>query len=234
MRNLTGPKIIAVAAILASITILTATILLVMSDHASPAPPVSQTSNPDATATSALPVDLAATATQDAIATIAAFKQKLAATFVIEMTTSPISPGIPPAEKIFDAQGPTQKAMLGLGLMVQNIWAGTIDGRDVRVYAGALTGQPDEGGIMAWDDDQHGGRQLFRVPGKHGAVKILAENNFRITLTSADNAIFYFDVLGLEFVDALGKPLPTASAPSTYTPVPVMQPPYPQPTTYPN
>jgi hypothetical protein len=229
MTKLANPKIVAIGAIIVGIATLAAIILLTTLGRGYPARLASQTSNPDATATSILPVDLAATATQDAIATIVAFKKELATTFVIEMTTSPIPTGIPPAEKIFDAQGPTQKAMRGLGLMVQNVWAGTVNGRDVAVYAGALTAQPDEGGILVWDDDQHGGRQLFRVPGKHGVVKILAENNLRITLASADNAIFYFDVLGLEFVDVLGQPVPTAPVPPTYTPVRVIY-----PTPYPN
>jgi hypothetical protein len=168
-------------------------------------------------------------ATQNAIATIGALKRLEATAWIIKMTTSPIPVGIPPGQRIFDAQGPTQKAMRGLGLIVQNIWTGNINDRTVSVYAGAQTANPDDGGLIVWDDDQHGGRHLFSVPGKHGAVKIVAEKNGRLTLASADQGLFYFDVPGLRFVNSLAEVIPTMdyslqvtpSVPGVLTPTPI-------------
>jgi hypothetical protein len=185
-------------------------------------PTIAQLSAPPATAILAPTLDLPATTTQNAIATISAAKQQGAATFVVKMTTSPIATGIPGPTGISEVNEPTRLLLAREGLTVQNGWGGYINGHAVSVWAGTTTTNPDEGVIeVMWVGPQQTLRQRFTISGQHGWLKISAEQNNRLTLASADKATYYFDVPGLRVASSLAEIVPTvdfslmATAPAT-------------------
>ncbi len=167
----------------------------------------------------------------------AAKKAASVATLSIMLTTSPF-PTFPPTPTPYalGIVSDEETRALGylLGLVAQNAWVGVINGTAIVVWAGAPVDTPDEGAILVrWT--VHGQILLQRVvlPGKHGAAKITADQNNRLTLASADKTTFYYDVPGLSLVNSLTESVPTvdfsamatatAGAPAS-TPVPTAYP----------
>jgi hypothetical protein len=100
-----------------------------------------------------------------------------------------------------------------------NGWDGYLNGISVVIYAGSETEEEEQGAIVI----------LLRLPNrffsekvltptKHGGVRVVAEQNNRLTLLAADGEIFYFDVPARRFVASLTEIVPTATPPPTYTP----------------
>lgn len=155
---------------------------------------------------------------QDSVAT----KMASVATLEVQLTTSPF-PTFPPtptphafgiiSDEYAKAQG------YALGIVVQNAWVGVINGNSVAIWVGTAVDAPDEDVILVrWSLPKQTLQQRFALPGKHDSLKIVAEQNNRLTLTSADKATFYFDVPGLRVVDSLTESVPTADLSQIVTP----------------
>jgi hypothetical protein len=125
-----------------------------------------------------------------------------------------------------------------MGLDAQNAWFGVLDGRPVSVYAGALSGVPEQGAIYIFVEFPTGGvNEQILTPTQHGGVRVVGEHNNRLTLVSADGTTYYFDIPTLGFVSSLTAIAPSATPsptsvpyipPPTSTPVPTFIP-YPTP-----
>jgi hypothetical protein len=115
-----------------------------------------------------------------------------------------------------------------LGLDAQNAWFGVLDGRPISVYAGALSGVPEQGAIYIFVEFPTGGvNEQILTPTQHGGVRVVGEHNNRLKLVSTDGTTYYFDIPTLGFVSSL-----TAIAPSA-TPSPTSVPYIPPPTSTP-
>jgi hypothetical protein len=73
--------------------------------------------------------------------------------------------------------------------------------------------------------------EAFPTAAKHGALRLTAEQNNRLTAVAADGAIYYFDVPARRYVASLDEVVPTATAYPTVTP-PVPPLPIPTPTAF--
>lgn len=155
-----------------------------------------------------------ATQTQEALATILAFKQSVATT----------AAAYPPVTPIIDPTGIYDNEMVKagggkLGLAVQNAWFGIVNGNLVWIYAGAYGSDPDQGIAQVLITFPYRNfDQSFPTTEKRGALRVVSEQNNRLTLVSADGSTFYFDVPGLTYVSSPTEIVPTASPPPTYTP----------------
>jgi hypothetical protein len=117
------------------------------------------------------------------------------------------------------------------GLKVVNGFGATVDGNDVGIWAGSLFSDSRQGFIQVlWIYPYRSYQTLILTPAKHGALRITAERNNRLTLSAADGTVLYFDIPGLRFVPSLTAAVSTVTPPPTYTPVPVYSP---RPTGYP-
>jgi hypothetical protein len=105
-----------------------------------------------------------------------------------------------------------------MGLDAQNAWFGLLDGRPVSVHAGALLGDSSQGAIYILGGRGVNGQIL--TPTKHGGVRVVSEQNNRLTLVSTDGTTYYFDVPAGRFVDSLTEVVPSATPPFTFTPLP--------------
>jgi hypothetical protein len=125
-----------------------------------------------------------------------------------------------------------------LDLNALNAWGGYLNGNTVVIYAGSWHGDPEQGAIVIlitlpyrfYDE------RIF-TPTKHGSVRVVAEQNNRLTLVAADGEVFYFDIPARLFVASLNEVVLTATPPpsltspayTTATPAPTYNP-YPLPT----
>lgn len=108
-----------------------------------------------------------------------------------------------------------------LGFNIKNGWRRDINGYPARVAAGALTSDPQQGIILAsWDLPGAANAGVYETPNKVGAVQIVAEENYRLTLQAEDGTIFYFDVPAQRFVTSLTEVAPTVTPRPSSTPVP--------------
>jgi hypothetical protein len=108
-----------------------------------------------------------------------------------------------------------------MGLDAQNAWFGLLDGRPVSVYAGALLEVPEQGAIYIFVElPGRGVNELIQTPTEHGGVRVVSEQNNRLTLVSTDGTTYYYDVAARRFVDSLNEVVPSATPPNTYTPLP--------------
>jgi hypothetical protein len=105
-----------------------------------------------------------------------------------------------------------------LGLDALNAWFGLIDGNRISLWAGSLGWDPDQGAIHIMVFGQRVSEK-FLTPTRHGGVRVVSEQNNRLTLQAADGETFYFDVPALQFVASLTEVVPTATPLPTYTPV---------------
>ena len=72
----------------------------------------------------------------------------------------------------------------------------------------------------------------FPTPTKHGGVRVVGEQDNRLTLASTDGTTYYFDIPSLSYVSSLTVFAPSITPPPTRTPVPpnyVAETPYPAP-----
>jgi hypothetical protein len=117
------------------------------------------------------------------------------------------------------------------GLDAQNAWFGLVDGNKVSIYAGALLDDPNQGALYLWMhiSSTDGILELILTPSKHGGVRVMSEQNHRLTLVSTDGTTYYFDVPARQFVASPDEVVPTATPPPTFTPYPppILHTPYP-------
>jgi hypothetical protein len=112
-----------------------------------------------------------------------------------------------------------------LGLDTQNVWVGLVDGNEADVTAGALLDDPEQGAIYLVVSIPRGGvMEQILTPTKHGAVRVVSEQNNRLTLVSTDGTTYYFDVPARRFVNSLTEVVPSATPPATETPLPTPPP----------
>jgi hypothetical protein len=126
-----------------------------------------------------------------------------------------------------------QASGLKIGMDAQNSWFGFVGGNSTTVYAGALLDQPDQGVVhLFMNFPTRGFEEQILTPTKHGGVRVVSEQNNRLTLVSTDGTTYYFDVPARRFVASLSEVVPSATPPPTYTPIPLPGTviPYPAPT----
>jgi hypothetical protein len=110
-----------------------------------------------------------------------------------------------------------------MGLDVQNAWFGVLDERPVSVYAGALSGVPEQGAIYIFVElPSRIVNEQILTPTQHGGVRVVSEQNNRLTLVSTDGTTYYYDVPARRFVDLLTEIVPSATPPFTFTPLPTL------------
>jgi hypothetical protein len=155
-------------------------------------------------------------------------KAVLYATF-LATTPSPTPPvTIPPTGTREDMYVKPSGEKLGLDAL--NAWAGIWDGKSVSVFAGALLDDPNQGAIFILI--HHVIADQFLTPTKHGGVRVVSEQNNRLTLVSTDGTTYYFDIPALSYVASPTVFAPSITPPPTRTPVPlnfVTSTPYPAP-----
>jgi hypothetical protein len=114
-----------------------------------------------------------------------------------------------------------------------NAWRGYQDGFSVGIYAGSLPDDSEQGAIVVISHQPYRlVEEKVLTPTKHGGVRVLAEQNNRLTLQAIDGEMYYFDVPARRFVDSLTEVVPTATliptntpyAPGQSTPIPEVYP----------
>lgn len=179
----------------------------------------------------ALTPDLAAT--QNSIATLIALKNAEGTKAIQDFTTTPQQTALPFATGIYP-RNQTAYQVQRKGLETENGWVGLIDGNKVSIWAGALVSDATQGALyILYEYPDRFADQLVLTTEKQGSLRIIAEVNNRLTLTSAQGATYYFDVPGLAFGSSLSEIIPTITPYPTYTPVAPL-PTVPLPTSYPN
>lgn len=180
--------------------------------------------------------DLAAT--QSFVATVGALKNADSTQAMIEFTTSPQPTQVPVATGIY-TDTRTAFQWRQFGIEVENAWVGSVGGRIVTVWAGALVSDPSQGVVQViYEYPGQPISPFFLTADKHGSVHVASEQNNRLVLISTDGTTYYFDAPGLAFASSINEPIPTATPPATYTPIvipaytsqPVAPYPGPQPT----
>lgn len=103
--------------------------------------------------------------------------------------------------------------------MLSNQWQGTISGQWVHVFAGADGQDASQGLIFLMIEKTD---MLLRLPTevKEGAVRILAEENLRLTLQTEAGTLLYFDIPARQFAADLEEELPPAEIPPLIEPTP--------------
>lgn len=146
----------------------------------------------------------------------------------LAITRTPETPVYLPTG-IYDDQRVRISAEL-LFIDAQNAWGGFIDGNRFTLYAGSLQSDPDQG-VVGLVTSLPGGKRIekFVTPSKHGALRVVTEQNNRITLIAADGTIFYFDLPTRQFVASLTEVAPSVTPSPLATPEPIGLP-YPLPT----
>jgi hypothetical protein len=163
-------------------------------------------------------------------------KEILIATIAAITRTAYITPVIPPTGTREDER--VKPSGVKLGLDALNGWFGIVDGNRVSIYAGALLEETDQGAIVILISLPYRNFDvLILTPTRHGGVRVISEQNNRLTLLAVDGEIYYFDIPARRFVTSLTEIVMTATPPPTYTPyatepsaqVPTFNP-YPMPT----
>jgi hypothetical protein len=117
-----------------------------------------------------------------------------------------------------------------LGINAVNGWYGLWDGNEVNLYAGALSDDPDQGVIVFSINIGH--FENYPTPTRHGAVRVVSEQDNRLMLVSTDGTTYYFDIPSLSYVSSLTAFAPSITPPPTSTLFPpdyVTETPYPGP-----
>lgn len=174
--------------------------------------------------TSSVTPDPDETQTSEAIITLKAIGE---ATY-LAITRTPETPIYLPTG-IYDDQRVRISAEL-LFIDAQNAWGGFIDGNRFTLYAGSLQSDPDQG-VVGLVTSLPGGKRIekFVSPSKHGALRIVSEQNNRVTLIATDGTNFYFDIPTRQFVASLTEVAPSVTPSPSVTPEPTGLP-YPPPT----
>lgn len=104
-------------------------------------------------------------------------------------------------------------------LTALNGWDGYLDGISVVIYAGSQPDDPEQGAIVIhFILPYRFFSEKILTPTKHGGVRVVAEQNNRLTLLAADGEIYYFDVPARQFVASLIEVVPAATPPPSLTP----------------
>jgi hypothetical protein len=117
-----------------------------------------------------------------------------------------------------------------LGINAVNGWYGLWDRNEINLYAGALSDNPDQGVIVF--SINIGDFEYYPTPTRHGAVRVVSEQDNRLKLVSTDGTTYYFDIPSLSYVSSLTVFAPSITPPPTRTPFPpnyVTETPYPAP-----
>jgi hypothetical protein len=103
-------------------------------------------------------------------------------------------------------------------LIFTNAWRKITAERNYLIYAGALRGDPAQG-IVYVQNPKNFGFYVRECPSASGSLKIINEENLRLTLEASNGETFYFDARREIFVDANGNPLSGRDSATAY-PVP--------------
>jgi len=144
-------------------------------------------------------------------------------------TRTPITPIYPPTG-IYDDQSVKISAAL-LFIDAQNSWFGDFDGYYFDLVAGSQQSDPNQGVICLVTHVPGGNKfEQFVTPSKHGAIRVVTEQNNRFTLAATDGTIFYFDLLTRQFVASSTEVAPSVTPSPITTPTQTGVVPYPMPT----
>lgn len=160
-----------------------------------------------------------------------------ATTAIFEFTSSPYPTSLPGETGIHESDAYINAEMLKIGVQVENLWGGELDGNKVNVFVGALASDSTQGVVyVIYIYPYRTWKIQFIANEKHGPLTITAEQNRRLELLAPDGTISYFDIPALTFVSSLTEVISTATPSPTYTPI-ILPPPtptfsgYPQPVT---
>lgn len=117
------------------------------------------------------------------------------------------------------------------GFRMQNAWQGLVDGYWANVVAGTHSSDPEQGVIFSrWEFPNAAIGSFFNIPVRAGSVRIVAEQDARLTLEAADGTVFYWDIPSQSFVASPEAVAATITPPPTHTPTATLRP---APTGYP-
>jgi hypothetical protein len=123
-------------------------------------------------------------------------------------STFPTLPGIPTPDRSIRLRGIEDHPTTNF-YNIENGWQDQINGVWVMVFAGSDPKDPQQGRLIIWPD--HSKTETVKTPLKAGAVRITAVSNFQLTLQSKDGSVFYFDIPGRTFINALGDVVVTVT-----------------------
>lgn len=150
------------------------------------------------------------------------------ATLEVRLTSEPI----PTVARIIGICDCVDTGLAQMGYDLKNSWQMQIGGVWTHVQAGASASDPQQGIVIVTREIQNsisGG--FYNTPTKSGAVRIVSEQNNRLTLQTDSGQVYYFDVPGQTFMPSLTQVAPTVTPGPTFT----LQPPTTLPPTgYPN
>jgi len=113
----------------------------------------------------------------------------------------------------------TNEILAKEGYVIENGWSGSVDGVNISIYAGTHQANPAQGLLyVIYRIPMHQIEQDFPTPLQAGAVHIVSDENYRLTLLSTDGTTFYFDIPGLRYADSLTEVVPTITPYMTETP----------------
>lgn len=163
--------------------------------------------------TSTVAPDIGASQTQSVRETLSADIMSVAATLTAQPPAATSVPG-PTAGIIEDNYVRHSGSLLGVDTL--NGWGGVINGLPVGVWAGAVVGDPEQGLLYLMLNYTY--EEPFPTENKHGALRITAEQNNRLSIVATDGTIFYFDVPARRYVASLDEIASTATPYPTLTP----------------
>lgn len=168
--------------------------------------------------------DVAAAQTQSVRDTVSADSLSVAATLTAQPPAVTSTPG--PTGIHEDDYVRHSGSLLGVDAV--NGWGGVLDGQVVGIWAGSMMSDPQHGVLYLMLNYTY--EEAFLTETKHGALRLTAEQNNRLTAIAADGAVYYFDVPARRYVASLAEVVPTATANPTVTPLPPL--PIPTPTVF--
>jgi hypothetical protein len=144
-------------------------------------------------------------------------------------TRTPVTPIYLPTG-IYDDQRVKISAAL-IFIEAQNAWGGFIDGYRFSLYAGSKQSDPEQGIIgLVINIPNSQTIDQFVTPSKHGAIRVVTEQNNRFTLAATDGTMFYFDLPTRQFVASSTEVAPSVTPSPVTTPTQTSVVPYPMPT----
>lgn len=123
---------------------------------------------------------------------------------------TPVGTEVPwPTGIVEDGESP-----FATSFVFKNRWQEVVDGQRIIVYAGSTKSDASQGIVLVWEVSRDF-NQVYPSSVREGALRVLAANDLRLTLTTESGTSLYFDVPSRQFVDSL-----TATPPPTVTGVP--------------
>ncbi len=84
-------------------------------------------------------------------------------------------------------------------------WRQIVNGAYITVWAGKDRDAPEQGLLslekMTLDGETTLERTCYQTPSQAGSIRVVAENNLRLTLTTTNNQQFVFDVATRQWVN---------------------------------